>query len=68
MTYKWKFYLLVAHLVDENNHTACNRVLLKTDDPAEGWNGFTGKCKTCENYALKFISQESQSSKTGVEK
>jgi hypothetical protein len=60
MTYKWKFYLLVAHLVDEDNHTACNRVLLKTDDPAEGWNGYTNRCKTC---ALQNIVKEGSTPK-----
>jgi len=55
--YSWKFYLLVAHLVDDKNHTACNRQLDHVDEPAcEVAEMF--KCATCRNYALKFRGTE----------
>ena len=58
MTYSWKFYLLVAHLVDEHGHTACNRQLPQTDEPLG--NFFDAmKCKTC----LKFIVKEGNGEK-----
>ena len=54
MPYFWKFYLLTAHLVDDNNHTACNRQLLFTDEPIPEILFDGRKCKTC----LKFIVKE----------
>ena len=53
MGHSWKFYLLVAHLVDENNHAACNRQLPQTDEPCGEIPEYR-KCKTC----LKFIVKE----------
>lgn len=51
MACSWRFYLLVAHLVDENNHTACNRQLPQSDDalcvPEDR------KCKTCVHFIVK---------------
>ena len=52
MTYTWKFYLLVAHLVDENNHTACNRWLNRVDAPV--WDVPDDvKCETCKKFEQK---------------
>jgi len=56
-SFRWKFYLLVAHLVDENGHTACNRQLPRTDE-AVGEVPEERKCETCKKYALKFIVKE----------
>jgi hypothetical protein len=50
--YRWKFYLLVAHLTDEHNHTACNRQLPRIDDPT-GEVDEKYKCETCKKYALR---------------
>ena len=58
MTYVWKYYLLAAHLVDENSHTACNRRLPQVDDPV-GEVPEKRKCKTC----LKFIVNEGSEEK-----
>jgi hypothetical protein len=57
MAYAWKFYLLVAHLVDDKNHTACNRQLSHVDDAA-GEVPEKSKCSTCKLYALKFRGTE----------
>lgn len=52
MTYTWKYYLLVAHLVDENKHTACNRQLPYVYEVA---GVVARKCATCQKFALKNI-------------
>jgi hypothetical protein len=57
MAYSWKFYLLVAHLVDEHGHTACNRQLPRTDE-ACGSVAESLKCATCKKYALKIRGTE----------
>ena len=58
MPYSWKFYLLKAHLTDENKHTACNRQLPIVDEPV-GEVADNLKCETCKKYfnkyGLKFI-------------
>jgi hypothetical protein len=49
--YGWRFYLLTAHLTDENLHTACNRQLPHVDlcvsdeDVPED-----RKCVTCKKF------------------
>jgi hypothetical protein len=54
MPYSWKFYLLKAHLVDENNHTACNRQLSQSDDIAYPTLNLEHlKCETCRKYEQK---------------
>jgi hypothetical protein len=53
MTYTWRFLVDVAHLTDEQNHTACNRQLEHSDPPSESWDGKSHKCKTCALYELK---------------
>ena len=60
MTYTWKFYLLVAHLVDDKNHTACNRQLPRTDEATDTalFRNEKCKCKTCKLYALNFRGTE----------
>ena len=49
MTYTWKYYLLVAHLVDEQGRTACNRMMARYDEPT-GEVPEERKCKTCKLY------------------
>jgi len=49
MAYSWKYYLLAAHLVDENGRTACNRKLPQVDDPV-GEVPEKRKCKTCVKF------------------
>jgi hypothetical protein len=56
--YSWKFYILMAHLTDEKLHTACNRQLPRTDEPAEGLALEKYKCNTCEKFALKIRGKE----------
>jgi len=62
MTYSWKFYLLVAHLSDENGDTACSRKLPFFDKPDKSWNGLTHRCKPCrlhfEKYGFQIIVKE----------
>ena len=59
MPYTWKYYLLVAHLVDEQGRTVCNRMMAHFDD-ATGEIPEAHKCKTCANMAsgLNFIVKE----------
>lgn len=55
--YTWKFYLTVAHLVDEQGHTACSRGKRKKmhfDEPDAAWDGESNKCATCELHFKKF--------------
>jgi hypothetical protein len=56
--HSWKFYLLVAHLVDEHGHTACNRQLPFFDEPDKNWNGKSHKCKTCSVFGVHLIVKE----------
>jgi hypothetical protein len=58
--YSWRFYLLVAHLVDEHGHTACNRTLPRTDPILDDSLYKHLKCKTCSLYEQK---QEGSGSK-----
>ena len=65
--YSWKFYLLVAHLVDDSGRTACSRVLPNVDEPDKSWDGFTRKCKTCqlhyEKHGFQIIVKEESGEK-----
>lgn len=67
MPYSWKFYLLVAHLVDETGHTACNRDLPFFDNPDKSWLELTHRCKACrlhfQKYGLQVIVKEKQEGK-----
>lgn len=56
MAYTWRFYLLVAHLTDENKHTACNRQLPQTDEAICVPEG--RKCKTCLHSISKQEGKE----------